>query len=192
MYVHLIWLPKNTWRNRVDYVNFCFAYVISLLHNSRQNKKATTKSACTHTILLWSAAAICRKPCCLQVENYTPNMAHALITSTHVCLQSNDSATVAFIRSLHLLLFCCSERCSRERTLQTHRHRHKKQVHPMIWPDVSIQLCSRSNRFIMLTFHAYVPRILRMGGPTLRGAPWYDFIKFFILFLLNVHSSFTS
>ena len=160
-YTHLIVKEYLVYSYRVDYVNFCFAYVISLLHNSRQNKKATTKSACTHPILLWSAAAICRKPCCLQVENYTPNMAHALITSTHICLQNHHSATTAFIRSLHPLPFCCSQELYNRAVLGAHTSytplssQVRSKSHDL---TRSIQLYSRSNRFIMFTFHANVPK----------------------------------
>ena len=148
--------------SRSCFPNFkAIASTCYMLHNSRQNKKATTKSACTHPILLWSAAAICRKPCCLQVENYTPNMAHALITSTHICLQNHHSATTAFIRSLHPLPFCCSQELYNRAVLGAHTSytplssQVRSTSHDL---TRSIQLYSRSNRFIMFTFHANVPK----------------------------------
>ena len=94
-------------------------------------------------------------------RNYTPNMAHALITSTHVCLQNHHSATIAFIRSLHPLPFCCSKELYNRQVLGAHTsHTPSSSQVRSTTHDLtrSIQLYSRSNRFIMFTFHANVPK----------------------------------
>ena len=71
---------KNTWNSKgVDYDNFCFAYHCI---TADKNKRPLPKVCANAPNPSVTAAAICRKPYCLQVEKHTPNMVEPLTIFT--------------------------------------------------------------------------------------------------------------
>ena len=139
---------------RVDYVNFCFAYIISWLHNSRQNEKKPPPNVRVRTqSLLWSAAAICMKSCCLQVEKRSPKMVHALKDPSLYTFEAvqrisshshKQCVTLWQLQWKYNMVIFMPDKSSNPST-------GKKPSHYL---TCHFQLRSCSNQFIMFTLHS--------------------------------------
>ena len=139
-YTHLISKEYSVYSYHVDYVNFCFAYAISLLHNSRQNKKShhqkrvsapnpSVKCSCNlqETLLSAGRKLHSKYGTCFNYINTR------LAAKSSFCYHCIHSLTSSFCDSV------VPKELPKRQDLgapTSHTPSPSQEVHPMIWPDV--------------------------------------------------------